>query len=189
MHETETAGDNRSPARLALAIGLTILFVAVVAVQIGNYWRDAEATGSAKSNGSATDRLDADRSQLPRLNRPVAADKEPDGKSPEVQLSECIRYDPFATPDGFILKKETSVQQIADSEALQREIEIAKKRAAQEQVISSLRDAGVNAVFKGSQQSTAIIGTQMVRVGEDLKGFRVLAIEPDGIVIERPAVR
>ena len=189
MHETETAGDKQSPAKLVLAIGSTIVFVAVVAAQIGNCWRDAEATGSAKSNGSATDRLDADRSQLPRSNRLVASDKEPYGKWAEVRLSECIRYDPFATPDGFISKKEESVQEEVDSEALRREIEIAKKRAAQEQVISSLRGAGVNAIFKGSEQSTAIIGTQMVRVGEDLKGFRVLAIEPDGIVIERPAVR
>ena len=188
MYETETAEDNRSPAKLALAIGLTIVFVVVVAVQIGNYWRDAEATGNAKPNRSPTDRLNADLARLLRANRPIDSGREPDGRWAEVRLSECTRYDPFATPDGFILKKKEPVQQVADGEALRREIEIAQKRAAQEQLLSSLRDAGVNAVFKGSERNAAIVGTQMVRVGEDLKGFRVLAIEPDGIVIERPAV-
>ena len=36
MHEPETASDNRSPVKLALAIGLTVVFIVVVAIQIGN---------------------------------------------------------------------------------------------------------------------------------------------------------
>ena len=189
MHESETAGDNRSPAKLALAIGLTVVFAAVMAVQIRKYWGAAGATGSANSTGSATDRLDPDRSQLPRFIRTAAAGTEPDGKWPDVRLSACTEYDPFATPDGFTLKKEKPVQPESNSEALQAEMEITKKLASQELAISSLREAGVNAVFKGFEQNTAIVGSRMVRVGEQVQGFRVLAIEPDGIVIERPAVK
>ena len=189
MPEPEITRDKQSPAKLVLAIGLIVVFVAVVAVQIENYWGDGEATNKAQSDGSVIDRLETDLLQLPRLNRPLAVGEVADEKWTEVQLSECTKYDPFATPNGFNLKKEKPVQRNADGEALRREIEIAKKRAAQEQVISNLRDAGVNAVFKGPRQSTAIIGTRMVRVGEDFQGFRVLAIETDGIVIQRPAVR
>lgn len=189
MHDPETAGDNRIQAKTALAIGLAIVFAIVVAVQIRACWPDAERTAGAESNGSETDWLDPEFSQLPGLNRTGGDDREADGKWPKVRLSECARYDPFATPDGFILNNRKRVQQEAGSEVSQTEIEITKKRAAQEQVISSLREAGVNAVLKGSKQSTAIVGTQMVRVGEEFEGFRVLAIEPDGIVIERPAVK
>jgi len=188
MHEPETVQDNRRRAKLALAIGLAVVFVAVVTVQIGKCWPDADVTGNASPNRSASDPLDADPSQLPKFNRTVEAGKKPNGQWPEVRLAECTAYDPFATPDGFILKKKTSVQQEPNGEALKAEIEIARKRAAQEQVISSLREAGVNAVFKGPERNTAVVGTQMVRVGEEVKGFRVLAIEPDGIVIERPNV-
>ena len=189
MHDSETAGDDRSPVKLAAAIGLTVVFVAVVAVQIRNFWPDAEAAGGTESYASATGRTDADRAGFPRLNRMVADEAEPAAKWPQVLLSDCTRYDPFATPDGFVLKKEVRVQEEVDGEALRREIEIAKKRADQERAISSLRDAGVNAVFNGAQQSSAIIGLRTVRVGEEVEGFRVLAIEPDGIVIERPAIK
>ena len=189
MHEPETASDNRSPVKLALAIGLTVVFIVVVAIQIGNYGPDAGATGSMESNGSATDRLDADRSQLSKLAHLVSEGRQPDRKWPKVRLSEFTPYDPFATPDGFIVKKKKPVQQETNSETLQHEVEIARKRAAQEQVISSLRDAGVSAVFKGTERNAALVGTRIVRIGEEVEGFRVVAIESDGIVIERPAVR
>ena len=188
MHEPETAADNRSRAKLVLAIGLTVVFILVVALQVWNHGADARATEREKANGSATDQLDADHLQLTRFDRTLATDGQPGGIWPKVRLSECTPYDPFATPDGFIVKKERPFQRKPNDEALRHENEIAKKRAAQEQVISSLREAGVNAVFQGSEQNTAIVGTRMVRIGEEVEGFRVLAIETDGIVIERPAV-
>jgi hypothetical protein len=189
VHDFETAENNKRRAKTAAAIGLSVVFVAVVGVQIANYWPDAKPTDGTQSYGSAADRADADRSGFPQSNRLADGAAEPTAKWPRVPLSECTRYDPFATPGGFIIKKETAVQEEGDGEALRREMEIAQKRAEQERVISGLRDAGVNAVFNGSRQSSAIIGSRMVRVGEEVEGFRVLAIEPDGIVIERPTIQ
>ena len=189
MHELEKSGNGQSPVKLALAIGLTVVFVVVVAAQVWGYSRAAKEKPRAVSKGTPVGRPTADRFEVSRPDRLVAPGRESKGEWPEPELAECMEYDPFATPRGFTSKKNGPVPEAGDSEALQREIEIAKKRATQEQEIAKLQEAGVNAILKGSKRSAAMLGTQMVRVGEEINGFRVRSIESDGIVIERPAVR
>jgi hypothetical protein len=189
MRELDISQEDRSPVKLALAIGLSVVFVVVVAVQVRGYMRDAEGTASAKTTGTTAGRPTTDPFERSRPGRLVAPSEEPNGQWPESDLAECMKYDPFAMPSGFSSKIEKPVEKAVDGEALEREKEIARKRAEQERQIAKLRDAGVNAILKGSDESTAILGTQMVRVGEEINGFRVRAIESDGIVVERPAVR
>ncbi len=189
MRELNSPEENQSPVKLALAIGLSVLFVVVVAVQVVGYMRDAEGAPRAETKETPADRPITDPSERSRPGRLVAPHEKPNGQWPESDLAECRRYDPFAVPSGFSSKTEKPVEKAVDGEALEREKEIARKRAEQEQKIAKLRDAGVNAILKGSDDSTAILGTQMVRVGEEINGFRVRAIDSDGIVLERPAVR
>ena len=189
MHELEKSEDRQSPAKLALAIGLTVVFIAVVAVQVWGYARHAEVTARAKPKGTPADRRTAETFKFSRPDCLVVPEANSNGKWPKSALAECIEHDPFAKPQGFAKETKKPVQEAVDAEALQREIEIAKKRATQELEIAKLQKAGVNAILKGAQQSTAILGTRMVRVGEEINGFRVRAIEADGIIVERPTVR
>jgi hypothetical protein len=68
-----------------------------------------------------------------------------------------------------------------------RREELLRMRAAQAEALHGLRLEGVKAVV-GSRRDghVAVIGSQVVRVGDMLDGFRVVQIDPDGVIVEQP---
>ena len=64
------------------------------------------------------------------------------------------------------------------------ELELAQERAVRAKAISDLKEAGVRAILKGPNHHMAIVGTDTVRVGEEIHGHRVVAIDSHGIVLQ-----
>ena len=49
----------------------------------------------------------------------------------------------------------------------------------------SLQERGVHVIIRGRDQYVAMIGDRTVHVGDEINGFTVTAIEPDGVRVER----
>lgn len=100
---------------------------------------------------------------------------------PTIPLAEAAAYDPFqplarqpaATPPLAKGRAKTNTSQ--DS---------APRRARPDQLLAGLRKTGTTAVLRGPHGAEAIVGRRTIRVGDELDGFRVVAIEPDGVVLQ-----
>ena len=182
-----------SPFKLALAAVLTAVFVVVVIVQFG---------GAADTDGAAppTD------TKAPRGRRsgqkagagttqpgpePETADRSPSRWSAPA-LADVLKHDPFATPEAFRNRPDSAPADVSadrQKKALAREQELARKRAEQDRTLAELRQQGVRAVLGTDRHgNVAVVGSRAVRVGDDLDGFRVIAVEPQGVELQKPPI-
>jgi hypothetical protein len=184
MRETKTNNKPQSRAKLAVAAGLTVVFLVVVAIQVRTYSGDTTIADEPRP-----------QVQESRSDRKNAPDQPSEGGAsldsphpyvawPEVDLADCTAHDPFATPDGFLPRQKETAQPEDAQELRQQEIELAQKRAAQRRAIAQLMEAGVNAVLVGPDGNLALAGSQRLEVGQEIHGHRVIAIEPQGVVLE-----
>ncbi len=184
MRDTATNRSPQSRVKLALAVGLTVVVIVVVAVQVKSYSGDAAGTTVAASPGPQENPVGGSAPARGAVHRVGGELPLRRASWPEVDVSECTVYDPFATPEHFLPKPQVHAQPEETAEARQKEVEAAQKRAAQQRAISELMEAGVNAVLVGPDRTTALIGTQRLNVGDEIHGHRVVAIEAQGIVLE-----
>lgn len=180
MRETGTNEKQHSPIKLALAAGLTVLFIVVVAVQVKTY--SGDSTSGTHKPGATAQTEQNDDAKVGQAESP--GDDKPVVQWPAVDLDECIAYDPFAAPAALDPKEQAQANRHDAEEARRRELELARQRAARAQALSDLKAAGVRAVIKGPGQSVAILGANTIRVGEEIHGHRVVAIDSHGIVLE-----
>jgi hypothetical protein len=113
-------------------------------------------------------------------------------ESPE--LTTVIAYDPFARPAAFptpqiISKGEAEVATDAET-AEQRAKELAEAVEKLQQQLEQLQQRGVQVIVGGADQGgyVAVIGDRTVHVGDEIDGFTVTAIEPDGVRVEQTEV-
>ncbi len=107
----------------------------------------------------------------------------------QASLEDAIDYDPFTRPVAFRAESQraspaatATALEDAEGERLER---IEQARAARAAALDRLSQQGLHAFLAGgSEGNVAVIGTQPVRVGDVLNGFRVVAIDPQGIVVE-----
>ena len=107
------------------------------------------------------------------------------------ELTEVIAYDPFALPEAFpqppraaldprlagegadVSSADLDAQHLAEAvESLQSQLE-------------ELQQRGVHVIIGGGDQYVALIGDRTLHVGDEINGFTVTAIEPDGVRVER----
>lgn len=181
MREPKTDDKRKNPAKLALAVGLTVVFIIVVVTQVRTYSGD-DSVAPRAADGRANRSRASKRPDSPQ--REVRDDIPAGVPWPAVDLAECIAHDPFAVPEGFVAKKAKPAEPTSSADDRKREIDLARERAARRKAISELMDVGVGAVVQGPDQSMAIVGSRTIRVGDVIHGHRVLAIEPKGIVLE-----
>ena len=175
----ESSKLGATPGKLALIAVLAVVLVVALAVQFGGSLgagrpRDGDRGRESQSPGPAG-----------QLAAQSAQPSEDAGKGhdasrpwPKLELADVSAYDPFAvrTP---VTKPPEPPATTAESDA---------DRAQQDQLLEQLREEGVQAVIGGSRNgNAAVIGSQIVRVGDVLDGFRVVGIEADGVVLERSA--
>lgn len=103
---------------------------------------------------------------------------------PTLTLAEAATYDPFQPFAGQSANLGEKAKPAAKPQAA---ADAAKHKARQDQALAALRKTGATAVLRGPEGGLAIIGRRLVRVGDELDGFRVVAIEPDGVVLQ-PAI-
>jgi len=188
-----------SPVKLGLACLLSVVFVVVLIVQFGG---GADVEGAGGADGDESDRPAASREPGSEVHRPeVAAGTDRRGGDPptiepwpEFQVEDVVKYDPFAMPAAFSRYRDQAVQDKADhrqeATAADRQRERLEELAEQDRRLTEMQQDGVKAVVGGGNRAkVAVIGSQTVRVGDELNGFRVIAIESDGVVLERPPLK
>ncbi len=197
------AGNKRFAAsrRQLLMVGvLALIFAVVLFIQFGPDEPVADSaspderapsrhsvrqTGSNAVQGPGPNRTDRPGAPAP-LRRPAG----PARPWPVVSLQEAVRYDPFATPGEFIARAAVAEeqQQSRTRTATQRAQQQAQADAdaRRQQALETLRTVGVSAIVSDGRDHVALIGSQMVRVGDVLEGFRVVAIGPDGVMLGEP---
>ncbi len=168
----QTSKVGATPGKLVLMGVLAVVFVVVLIVQFGG---DSSAEPVAALGPEATP-----PPQNPAVagGRPIATPDEAPTPWPVLECAEVIGYDPFSLP-ATLVADNASAQDVAhkspDSE----------RKAQQEQTLKVLQSEGVKAVYGGGPQGMiAVVGSETVRIGQKLGGFRVVAIGPNGISLE-----
>jgi len=179
-----------TPGKLILIAVLAVVLVVVVAVQFG---------GSSGAN-ETSERQDAAEAPTPEpaAQPAVASDGDPPEHArttevsrpwPEWKLADVLQHDPFATSELLIQRdggSATDADLEREAEAAARREELAKRRAEQDRFAEQLQKEGVRALVGSARNGrAAIVGAETVRVGDVLGEFRVVAIESDGVVLER----
>lgn len=185
-------GIGATPGKMALAAALTVVFVVVLIVQFGGTSETGEARRPKTAEGNPRPTPRPNRSAQTAQKSPSPPVRQlPTRTWPTLERAEVLRYDPFALPAAFSLHQPTvaASQGKHDDEAARRQKELKQKQARRDQIIARLQQEGVKAVFGGGSEATvAVVGTKTIRVGDKLEGFRVLAIGPNGVVLEQPPI-
>lgn len=179
-----------TPGKLILIAVLAVVLVVVVAVQFGG-------SSGANETSQPEEVVEAPAAE-PAASPAVADEGGPPGDSqtvevsrawPERKLADVLQHDPFATPELLIPRDEASATDAdleRQAQAAARREELARKRAEQDRFAERLQKEGVRALVGSARNGrAAIVGGETVRVGDVLGEFRVIAIEADGVVLER----
>jgi hypothetical protein len=94
---------------------------------------------------------------------------------PTANLDAALRHDPFTSP---LL---TAQQEVAEQDDGKQEV------VQQEDIadLLALKQDGVSMIVRGGEGMIAAVGDRKLRVGDVIGGYRVVAIEMDGVVLER----
>ena len=176
-----------SPGKLVLTSLLAILLVVALIVQFGG-----ENSVVVKPR---------ERSVPPRYSKNKTPVEKVDSKSvitarkstthwPTFVLTEVLKYDPFAISSTLI--PPPTNPEIPDERQLGKKLaavglSIVKQQETEEkqreETIKHLQVQGVNIVLIGSNSKHAVVGSQMVTIGDTLYGFVVSDIRPDGVIL------
>ncbi|MGD9637329.1 MAG: hypothetical protein AB7G28_13800 [Pirellulales bacterium] len=102
-----------------------------------------------------------------------------------------VAYDPFALPAAFPKPPTPEEAALAQStaasseDAAQRQAELEAARAQTENELSGLKQQAVKVMITRNDEFVAIVGDQVVHVGDELNGFRVIAIDSDGVHVAK----
>ncbi len=120
----------------------------------------------------------------------LEATDRPAWKKPE--LAQVVRYDPFALPAAFPQPPTPAVGRAGAVEGAivavdneENEQQRTKTVAEIQSKLDELKQRGVRVIIDGRKQAAAIVGERTIHVGDDIDGFTVKAIDPDGVIVER----
>ena len=109
-------------------------------------------------------------------------------KAPDVAT--IVEYDPFALPPAFpqplrmVNGQALSSEGLVAADAATRATALADTVAKLQTELDSLRQRGVSVIVKQHDEYVAMIGDRTIHVGDEINGFKVTAIEPDGVRVE-----
>ena len=186
----------------AVTIGLlAVALVGVIYIQYGRTSGDemvpvaAHAPPSHRTQRSETQNATASTQPQQQTNADLrsaiaAAFNPVIWKSPDV--STVVAYDPFALPGSFpralqtVLDPRLAEDSGSDASAASADgNELAAAIEALRLELEALQQRGVQVIVRGRDRYVAMIGDRMVHVGDEINGFTVTAIEPDGVRVER----
>jgi hypothetical protein len=111
-------------------------------------------------------------------------------KPPE--LATIVAYDPFALPAEFPQPpRPAGDPQLAAegegeaAEGISAADQLADAVEALRMELAALQERGVHVVLRKHNEYVAMIGDRTIHVGDEINGFTVTAIEPDGVRVER----
>jgi hypothetical protein len=109
-------------------------------------------------------------------------------KTPE--LANVIAYDPFALPPAFpqppraVLDPNLAEGSDTSATALNAE-RLADAVEQMQKELEELQQRGVRVIVKLRDEYVAMVGDRTLHVGDEINGFIVTAIEPDGVRVEK----
>ena len=112
----------------------------------------------------------------PRLPRARTTPPAEPKQWPQVSLDAALEHDPFAAPS-----LTAPPPQAAPAEPIAQEEQ-------QESELLALKQDGVTMILRDAGGIVATVGNRKLRVGDVIDGYRVVAIELDGVVLERVKV-
>ena len=180
-----------TPGKLVLIGVLGVVLIGVLVFQFKSS-PAAEQTGRhARNDRRPTEEPAAEiaSKDVPDPSGGPAEEKRPH-QWPSSKLSDVLEYDPFATPSEFYAARDaanaTRRHRELEAGSSARREELARRRAEQDQFLDQLQKEGVQAVVGSAGHGhAALVGSRTIRPGDVLGGFRVVAIEADGVVLER----
>lgn len=107
------------------------------------------------------------------------------------KLANVVAYDPFALPAAFPkppTPEEAALAQsaaVSSEDAAKRDAELAEEREKSEGELQGLKQQAVQVMITRNDEFVAIVGDRVVRVGDDLNGFKVIAIDSDGVHVAK----
>lgn len=176
----KSSKSGATPGKLALIAVLAVVLVVVLAVQFGGSFGAGRPAEREERRGESREQRAASGESSPLVtHHSPPATPYSSRPWPKLELADVTDFDPFAAPKPAPEPSETLAATV-ESAAAQEEQDAA--------FLEQLRQEGVQAVIGSAHNGrAALIGSQIVRVGDVLGGFRVVGIEPDGVVLERQA--
>lgn len=169
-----------TPRQWAIIGALAVVLVAVIWLQLGGSEQSEGGSGRAPAAGAApAGRIPAPNSAADEASK--RAGESLSASWPAFTLAEVAAYDPFQP---FPTRSATPGPAPPAAVKTTGPQDTAQRKARQDQALAALRKTGITAVLRGPQEAMAIVGRRVIRVGDEIDGFRVVAIEPDGVVIK-----
>ena len=106
-------------------------------------------------------------------------------------LTTVVAYDPFALPAAFPQPKSADEAAVAQDAAAAQQNDaeklaaLAAERAKSEGDLQGLKQQAVKVMITRNDEFVAIVGDEEVHVGDELNGFRVIAIDSDGVHVAK----
>jgi hypothetical protein len=197
-----------TPAKGALIGVLAVALVGVIYFQYGS--SDGEAVVTSGSDTQSPPPLPAITAQAlpapnatftpPEVASQIATDAnevtavtarfdESKWKPPEV--AKVVAYDPFALPAAFpqpvqmVAGVQSGADDAQDTDATTAAAKLAEAIESLQAELRALQERGVHVIIRGGDEYVAMIGDRTVRVGDEINGFTVTSIEPNGVRVER----
>jgi hypothetical protein len=151
----------------------------------------APATATAKPAATVTTQV-TPGAKAPAGTQVVAVPIIDETKWKAPPLAKAAAFDPFALPaafpqpakvtkDGKVLNTEGLIAAAAADDAKRLADAIEKLQTELEE----LKQRGVHVIIRERDQYAAMIGDRMLHVGDEINGFTVTAIDPNGVHVER----
>jgi hypothetical protein len=105
-------------------------------------------------------------------------------------LAEVVGYDPFALPSSFPQPVAGTIDpRLAEVGMTEPDAnELAEALEKLQTQLKELQERGVHVIVKQRDEYVAMIGDRTLHVGDEINGFTVTAIGPNGVSVERKTV-
>jgi len=175
--QTLTERIGATPGKIAIAVVLLGVFVSLLIMRTGD--ESLIADNVPKGSSGRTTPLATPGNTPSGATAASMVSRRP---WPEISLAEARKYDPFFMPavDGTTHQesRESQVTDAMKQKAMQEQAEMRR------QALATLQEKGVGVVLQSGDELVAIIGSDTVRVGDVIDGFKVVDIGPDGVKLE-----
>jgi len=187
----------------ALLIGaLAIVLVLLIYTQYGPGRLEDTSTGAVHlSPPQASARVPVPTPSSPPEKKPPVADdtSQPANAAFDESrwipppLTTVISYDPFALPPLFPrpieVSRGTAATSAVDSNSAEhRDGQLARAVERFQRQLEELKQRGVHVIIGRRNQYLAVIGDRTLQVGDEINGFKVTAIDADGVHVEKTSV-
>ncbi len=156
MHNLKLETKSVTPPQLVMIAALAVTLIGTV------YWPDGDT--------EAVDPIGPPSAPGARTRHSSGAVIKPK-EWPAADLAAALQYDPFSSPL-------FATPEVATHDA---EREIADEHAR----LLALQEDGVSMIVRDEAGMVATVGERKLRIGDTIDGYRVVAIEMDGVALER----